>query len=171
MMVAGMAADDASLSDQAAFASSLEPLLPMAFRLAYAMLRRREEAEDVVQEAALKAWWKRHTFRRGAQLRPWFLAIVANESKMANRRAKRVIDAAPEVVPDDSADVTDLRRAMSTLDAQTRMVLVLRYYLDLPHSEVARILGVSEGAARVRVHRALARLRPAIDVSEDPSYG
>ncbi|TME90651.1 MAG: sigma-70 family RNA polymerase sigma factor, partial [Chloroflexi bacterium] len=91
--------------------------------------------------------------------------------KMANRRAKRVIDAAPEVVPDDSADVTDLRRAMSTLDAQTRMVLVLRYYLDLPHSEVARILGVSEGAARVRVHRALARLRPAIDVSEDPSYG
>jgi len=171
MMVAGMAADDASLDDQAAFASSLEPLLPMAFRLAYAMLRRREEAEDVVQEAALKAWWKRNTFRRGAQLRPWFLAIVANESKMANRRAKRVIDAAPEVVPDDSADVTDLRRALSTLDAQTRMVLVLRYYLDLPHSEVARILGVSEGAARVRVHRALARLRPAIDVSEDPSYG
>ena len=61
--------------------------------------------------------------------------------------------------------------SFTNLPDRQRECLALRYYLDLPHSEVARILGVSEGAARVRVHRALARLRPAIDVSEDPSHG
>jgi RNA polymerase sigma-70 factor (ECF subfamily) len=136
------------------------------------MVRQRHEAEDVVQEAALKAWRKRRTFRPGSSLRPWFLAIVANESRMAIRRAKRGVEAAPEAVPaDDQAEVADLRRALATLDAQSRMVLVLRYYLDLPHADVARILGISEGAARVRVHRALGRLRPVIDVTEDPGNG
>jgi RNA polymerase sigma-70 factor (ECF subfamily) len=171
-MVAGLAADGVNLDDQAAFARSLEPLLPIAFRLAYAMVRRREEAEDVVQLAALKAWRKRGMFRPGAELRPWFLAIVANESRMALRRVRPEYPTTEAASEDpDAAAIQDLRRALAGLDAPSRMVLVLRYYLDLPNAEVARVLGVSEGAARVRVHRALARLRPAFDVAEDPSHG
>src|SRR5450759_505998 len=75
-----------ALDDEVAFANSIEPLLTMAFRLAYGMLRNRDDAEDAVQEAAMKAWRKRATFRPGAEPRPWFLAIVANECKMARRR-------------------------------------------------------------------------------------
>src|ERR1051325_11610652 len=90
---AGVTAGGIDLSDQDAFARGLEPLLPLAFRLAYAMLRHRDDAEDAVQEAAAQAWRKRRTFRAGAELRPWFLAIVSNECRMAIRRNKRVAPA------------------------------------------------------------------------------
>lgn len=161
-----------AFSDEAAFADSIEPLLPIAFRLALAMMRSRVDAEDVVQEAAMRAWQKRRSFRPGAEPRPWFLAIVANECRMALRRRRR--HPADELKPADAiakpADVEEadqLRRALSRVGSNDRLVLVLRYYLDLPAEEVARTLGISPVAARVRVHRALARLKPEIEVDAD----
>lgn len=157
--------EGANISEQEEFVRGLEPLLPFAFRLAYAMLRHRDDAEDAVQEAAARAWRKRETFRAGAELRPWFLAIVANECRMAMRRNRRVVAVQPEATP-DSDEAVALRRALGRLDVNSRLVLVLRYYLDLPFEEVARTLGISSGAARVRVHRALHKLRPAFEVEE-----
>ena len=164
-------AGSSELNDQAAFANSIEPLLPMAFRLAYGMLRQRDDAEDAVQEAAAQAWHKRRTFRAGAEVRPWFLAIVVNQCRMALRKSRRALmmDVAPTgVEPEQTAA---LRRALVRLDMNSRVVLVLRYYLDLPFDEVGRTLGISAGAARVRVHRALRRLRPAFEVEEGSGDG
>src|SRR5712664_2809225 len=73
--------------DGAAFADLLRPLYSSAFRVALALLHDRSEAEDAVQEAAVKAWRKLDTVRRGAPLRPWFLAIVANQSRSEMRRS------------------------------------------------------------------------------------
>jgi len=53
----------------------------------------------------------------------------------------------------------DLRHSLGKLPAQMKLAIVLRYYLDLPFDEVGRVLGVSEKAAKARVHRALVRLR------------
>src|SRR2546430_1444548 len=152
MMVAGMAADDASLDDQAAFASSLEPLLPMAFRLAYAMLRRREEAEDVVQEAALKAWWKRNTFRRGAQLRPWFLAIVANETKMGNEAMGRWL-----------AD------AVRTRVATARPVVTSRRWIVLVAAALVAVLVAGIAGQRLLLQRQSSPIVPAATPSPHAS--
>jgi RNA polymerase sigma-70 factor (ECF subfamily) len=167
----GVTAGRIDLSDQGAFGDGLEPLLPIAFRLAYAMLRHRDDAEDAVQEAAANAWRKRGTFRAGAELRPWFLAIVANECRMSMRRSKRT--AAPEAAASSGAsdEALALRRALARLDLSNRLVLVLRYYLDLRYEEVGKTLGISAGAARVRVHRALGKLRPAFEVEEGLSDG
>ena len=52
-----------------------------------------------------------------------------------------------------------MRRALGRLPAAMKLAIVLRYYLDLPFDEVGRVLGVSDKAAKARVHRALARLR------------
>jgi len=173
LIIAGASPGALAFDDEAAFASSIEPLLPIAFRLATGMLRNRDDAEDAVQEAALKAWRKRSTFRAGAEPRPWFLAIVANECRMARRR--RVWDLFDRLRPNDapqalagteSDDAEQLRLALARLDRKTRLVLVLRFYLDLSNEEVGRTLGISATAARVRVHRALRRLRPVIEVSE-----
>ena len=90
---AGVSDGVRSITDEEEFARALEPVLPIAFRLAYAMLRHRDDAEDAVQDAAANAWRKRRTFRAGAELRPWFLAIVANECRMARRRGRRVVTA------------------------------------------------------------------------------
>ena len=163
-----------AFDDEAAFTSSLEPLLPIAFRLANGMLRNRDDAQDAVQEAAAKAWRKRSSFRAGSDPKPWFLAIVANECKMHRRRRSWLpLDqpnssqpAAP-AVSIEAEEVDQLRAALARLDRKTRLVLVLRFYLDLSHEEVGRTLGISTGAARVRVHRALEKLRPEIQVSEE----
>jgi hypothetical protein len=75
----------ARADDGRAFAELLEPALDPAFRLAMTILNDRGAAEDAVQEAALKAWRNLGSFRPDAQLRPWFLAIVANECRTARR--------------------------------------------------------------------------------------
>jgi RNA polymerase sigma-70 factor (sigma-E family) len=148
------------------FVDRLGPLLAGAHRLAYGMLQGSHEAEDAVQEAIFKAWRARDRVRPDADLKPWFLKIVANECRQRVRRrwwsvAKRdEVPVAP--APDPTAgwaDASDLREALRRLPHEQRLVLALRYYLDLPLDEVAAALGISPGAARARVHRALGKLR------------
>jgi RNA polymerase sigma-70 factor, ECF subfamily len=67
--------------------------------------------------------------------------------------------------------VERLRWALSRLDRKHQLVLVLRFYLDLSNEEVGRTLGISAATARVRVHRAIQRLRPVIEVPEDLGDG
>lgn len=67
--------------DGEAFAELLRPEYRAAVRLARALLHNIDEAEDALQEAALKAWRKLDNLRTGSPLRPWFLAIVANQCR------------------------------------------------------------------------------------------
>ncbi len=149
----------------------LAPLMLPAYRLAFGMLRNREEAEDAVQEAALSAWKHRKTFHAGADPRPWFFAIVANRCRSTRRnRWSRLLRQADPVAPsgpttDVEADM-DLRRAVNRLGHDDRLALVLRYYVDMPYEEIAAVLGISEAAARSRTQRAVRRLRPQLGKSE-----
>ncbi len=157
----------AKAGDGRAFEELLAPVLDPAFRLAMTMLKDRAAAEDVVQDAAFKAWRRLGRFRAGAPMRPWFLTIVANECRSARRgpwwRVLRVADVAPQRAPADTwADRIDLDAALDRLAAHHLMALSLYYHLDLPIEEVARVLCCSEGAARQRIHRALAALRPGL---------
>jgi RNA polymerase sigma-70 factor (ECF subfamily) len=164
-------------ANEAAFMARIEPLLPMAYRLAYGLLRRAPDAEDAVQDATFNAWRRRSTFRPGGEVRPWFLAIVANQCRQATRTRwwSVVRRAEPEAEDGFPASTTEeslsLRAALARLPVADRTVLVLRYYLDLPFDEVAATLGVSSAAARVRTHRALARLRPQVIVPEEFENG
>src|SRR5205814_10465698 len=104
------------------FMNGIEPLLPMAYRLAYGLLRRPEEAEDAVQEATFKAWRRRTTFRPGSDIRPWFLAIVANECRQTARghwwSVVRMAEPEPEpggVRSVGSEDLWNLRAALARL--------------------------------------------------------
>ena len=165
----------ATAGDGPAFAELLEPVLDPAFRLAMTMLKDRAAAEDAVQEAALKSWRKLDRFRSGAELRPWFLAIVANECRSARRsrwwQVIRFDDATPfepAAAPERPlADRIDLETALDRLPKHHLLALTLYYQLDLPIEEVARGLGCSAGAARQRIHRALAALRPGMAVEVD----
>ncbi len=152
-----MRLERAKAGDGHAFDELLAPVLDPAFRLAMTMLKDRGAAEDAVQEAALKAWRALGRFRAGAELRPWFLAIVANECRSARRgRWWRVLR---------FGDAGQLGGAV--LARHHLLALAVYYHLDLPIDEVARVLGCSSGGARQRVHRALAALRPAMAVEVD----
>ena len=159
--------------DPAAFEALLAPVVVDAHRLATALLNDPGLAEDAVQEAAVKAWRKFDSFREGAEFRPWFLAVVANQARdMARARRRRPWLSMPSSVhsrssvADEVVDRSSLRSALATLDRRDRLVLVLHYYLGLPWSEVAVIAGLNEATARSRAHRALRRLRPPANARE-----
>jgi RNA polymerase sigma factor (sigma-70 family) len=142
-----------------------------------------EMAADLVAETFAQAYRSRWTYRdTGPGARAWLFGIAANELKRALRR-KRVDDRArrrlgiERVAMDelsferieelaDFAPIRDaVRRAMSSLSPKLSDAVALRVGLDLPYEEVARRLSCSEGTARVRVARGLARLNQILEAS------
>lgn len=169
-VIAATVHDEARPRDAGAFVALAEPLLPAAHRLACAMLRSRDEAEDAVQEAMLKAWRSFGRFR-GEDMKPWLLTIVANQCRQVRRgRWWSVIRSGDDLGPPRaamSADTSDLRRALYRLPHGQQLVLVLRYYLDLSFDEMAVVLKTSPKAAKSRTYRALERLRLSPEVLAD----
>ena len=164
---------DAMAGDAGAFDALLAPLLDPAYRLAVVLLQDRVEAEDAVQEAALKAWSKLGQLRGDRdRLRPWFLSVVANECRMSRRRrwwsVLRIGDlrSAGEAGDEQTVSHLDLQRAISRLPAEDRLALFTHFYLDLPLEESAKVMGVSVGAAKSRIYRAARRLRPGVALEE-----
>jgi RNA polymerase sigma-70 factor, ECF subfamily len=137
----------AKAGDRAAFAELLRPVYDDAVRLAIGMLHDGAQAEDAVQEAALHALKKISNLREGSSLRPWFLGIVANRCRTMKRaRWWSVVSLDSQRLesgPVDVASALDLRRGLMRLGHDERLVLVLRYYLDMPYEEIATTLGTS----------------------------
>ena len=136
------------------------------YRVALAILRDPDEARDAVQDAAFKAWRRFDQLRDGRSARAWFLSIVANQCRTVSKsRWWSVLKVDPPEAQGRSVDIAaavDLRRALRRLGHDERLVLVLRYYLDMPFEEIATTLGITTKAARNRVERAVRRLRPII---------
>lgn len=154
------------LADEPAFEASIGPLVEPALRLAYSMLSDRNEAEDATQEAITRAWQNRHQLRSGSALRPWFLAIVANQCRNVRRtRWFRTLRFAEILRRDQEPELDeklDLQRGLARLPFQDRQALFLHFYLDLPVEEVAAVLGISTAAAKSRIYRACHRLKPEL---------
>ncbi len=158
----------AQAGDRSAFAELLRPVYDTALRLSGALLLDANEAEDAVQEAAFTAWRRIRNLREGSSLRPWFLGIVANRCRAVKRNkwwsVSRSVPLETEAPATDLALSLDLRRALRRISYDERLILVLRYYLDMPYEEIASTLGISTKAARTRVERAIHRLRPIMQV-------
>jgi len=143
------------------------------------------DAEDVVQEAFVKAYAALGGFRAGAPFRPWFLRIVANETRnlhrSAGRRAARERSAWQRTEPlllgstaDDpfGAALSSERRAelvagLARLTEPHRQVITCRYLLDLDETETAEVLGWPRGTVKSRLHRALGRLADVLASAPD----
>jgi len=157
--------DAAKDGDDGAFEALIRPLLEPGYRLAGGMLQDHQAAQDAVQEAALKAWRKLRQLRHQSEMRPWFLAIVANECRSVRRsRWASVIklvlpDKAVEVSTDSIVSGLELRRALRGLDERKRLVVVLRWYLDLPLEEIAVITQASLHAVEGQLQRGVQELR------------
>jgi RNA polymerase sigma-70 factor (ECF subfamily) len=170
----GQLIEAARSGSREAFESLLRPLIGPACQLAFGILSDWQEAEDAVQEAAYKAWKHVGGLRPGTStLRPWFFAIVRNQCLSVRRgrwfslvRSPEVRLAAAPAPDDEAARHVDLERALLGLTRSHRLVLLWHYYLDLPLEEVGPIMGISAGAAKSQLYRALTRLRPNLEVSE-----
>ena len=160
--------------DRAAFDEIVRRTHRDTFRLALRLTADPEDARDVVQDAYLRAYRGLKRFRGDAQFTTWLYRITANcASSHAGRRARHrhdeldvgtvVVDERPESDPASSAEFGALRRdldaAIADLPPRLRAVVVLRDVYDLPHEAIAAELGITESAAKVRLHRARLRLR------------
>jgi RNA polymerase sigma-70 factor (ECF subfamily) len=164
----------AAAGEEREFLQLVEPVLPLAHRLAVGLLHSPSDADDAVQSALLNAWRHYGQFRPGSELKPWLLTIVANECRRQRRNRWWSVIKGPAAVNEESAEsgvtdpaVADLRRALYRLPHDQRLVVILRYYMDLSFDEVAQTLGISTKAAKSRTYRALERLRLSPEVSPD----
>jgi RNA polymerase sigma-70 factor (ECF subfamily) len=168
----------AKRGDAAAYGELVRMHQDIAFRTACLITRDAADAEEAAQDGFVKAYRALGRFRRGAELRPWLLRIVANEARnrrrSTGRRAALVLRAEREVVSGGAApspettviaaeERTRLLEALEALPDDSRLALACRYLLELDEAETAAALGVRRGTVKSRVSRALDRLRESYD--------
>ncbi len=164
----------AQQGDRPAFDELVRATYADTYTLAYRLTGDEEDARDVVQDAYLRAFRGIKRFRGDAQFSTWMYRITANCAATHLGRGARhrhvelteateLVDDRPESDPQVSADAGALRQrvqeAIAELPPRLRAVVVLRDVYDLPHTDIAAELGISESAAKVRLHRARRRLR------------
>ena len=141
-------------------------------RTAYLMVGDRGDAEDIVQECMFRVARKWPRVRKmehpGAYARRVMVSLVLDGRHQRARRTLELAANAPEgVQPTASMDArADLIWALRGLSQRHRAVLVLRYFSDLPETEVAAILGCSVGTVKSSASRALTQLRLTLEESE-----
>ncbi len=131
-------------------------------------------AEDLVQEVFVRVLKYRHTWRDEAEFVPWMFALARNAAvdhfRSRTRDSKRDAAALPDLTPQPAHAVerleeleraSQLRAALDLLAPDKREVLLLARFGELKHERIAAMLGISPGAVRVRLHRALKELREA----------
>jgi RNA polymerase sigma-70 factor (ECF subfamily) len=149
------------------------------FAIAYGILQNREEAEDVVQDALVKAWKTRWRVRDPEKFPAWLATIARHRAHDIFRKRRTVplsttIDEAIEpsrtAEPNSSELDQQLRSALAALPELHRAALTLRYFEEMDYRSIENILGLSNGALRGILGRALAsmrkQLRPALASSD-----
>jgi len=134
-----------------------------------------QDAHDVVQEAFVRAWASCERRALPERPLPWLLTITRNEALRARSRDRRdtffedrdeLPDPRAGASLDDVALRVDVGRALRTLSAEDRKLLELRYEDDLTQPAAAAALGIPEGTAKVRLHRARGRLKGLLRADE-----
>lgn len=167
--------DDALLVEQArrgatdALSELFERYWPVAWRTAYALLADRAAADDAAQDGLQRAFASLARFERGRPFEPWLKRIVANRALDELRRERRrpAVEAqAPRIGPQPADDAPSLAAAVAALPEEKRVVVVLRYWLDLSVEDIAVELGLPRGTIGSRLSRALDELRRTLEDSD-----
>ena len=127
----------------------------LLFRISYAILGSREDAEDAVQEVFYKYLVKQPIFQDAEHEQAWFLRVISNQSKdMLRRRKVRTTLTLEEIeeyeiAPEQATILQDL----FSLPETYKMVMILHYLEDLSVQDIARSQGLSVSAVKMRLAR------------------
>jgi RNA polymerase sigma-70 factor (ECF subfamily) len=163
--------------DRDAFGELVGRYQEVAFRAAYLITRDAGLAEEAAQDGFVRAHQSLRSFRTGEPFRPWLLRIVTNlalNQVRGRSRRLRLLErvgvlsgAQREPAADDAVFANERQRllwqAIRELPEDDRVVLYLRYFLDLPEKEIAAVIGKAPGTVKSRLSRSGARLRAVIE--------
>ena len=146
-----------------------------AFQLAAALVNDHGVAEEIVQEAFLRALASRRTPKEMPEFRRWLYRIVLNLAREHHRRQARWrklplrpkpgID--PEVEAERRMGDVEMAEALRHLTPREREAIYLRFFQDAAYEDVAAIMRISQSTSRVLVHRALDKLRDRLMRKEE----
>ena len=160
-----------------AFSDLVRATYDDTYSLAFRLVGNAEDAQDVAQDTYLRAFRAIGRFRGESNVATWLYRITTNcASTLLARRYRighdslhdddAIVDQRPEHDPELAAHASELRdraiAALATLPVKLRSVIVLRDVYDLSHDAIARQLGITESAAKVRLHRARQKLRSTL---------
>jgi RNA polymerase sigma-70 factor (ECF subfamily) len=175
------------------FYELIRPYERAVFIAAFSVLQDETEAEDVAQEAVVKAFEHLKSFRRESKFSTWLIQIAINEARMRLRKGrKHLYESTDEPLPDESGeyfpkDFADwreipsealernelrqaLQRAINNLSPIYREVFVLRDVENINITETAKILGISEASVKTRLLRARLQMRDALAPGYDGAW-
>lgn len=163
----------APLSD-AAFKAELTTLIPHLRAFARSICGNATLADDLAQDAMLKAWKARASFKPGTNMKAWSFTILRNVFYSEKRRSWRRQPLDPEVAeatlvandtPSDALELLALRNALAELPEDQREALILVGAGGLPYEEVAEICDCAIGTVKSRVSRARKALIAALETN------
>ncbi|OGR02930.1 MAG: hypothetical protein A2284_11340 [Deltaproteobacteria bacterium RIFOXYA12_FULL_61_11] len=152
------------------------------FNLAWHCVGDRSDAEDLTQEVFLRYAERRGSLTLDLQLKAWLYRVAVNRcidrkrrfarslAKLARWKDQREVERAGERgFPGETTLLA--REVLATFDATTRVLIVLKYVEELEYQEIAELTGISVTALKVRLHRALERVRQRRNLEEEPEHG
>ena len=155
--------------DVEAFSRLVDRHYDRCARIAMRILGNREDAEEAIQDAFLRAFRGLGSYEDRERFSAWLTRILVNQCRTIRARVQRreevfsdldLQDAQFVADPEAASNVwPDLERALAQLPPDQREAVVLRYADDLTYEEMARVTGAGESALKMRVQRAFARLR------------
>lgn len=162
--------------DEAAWESLTRRHQDAVFRLAYLVCGTADDAEDVAQEAFIRAFESLDRFDASRPMRPWLLQIARNLAYNRRRSIRRYLNALERFTRNEPEPITTvgtaepahwdaqmLWQAVRRLKRQDREVIYLRYFLETSVVDTAQILDIAEGTVKSRTYRALQRLQHLIE--------
>src|SRR5437773_1730515 len=165
--------------DREAFEMIIRTQSRALFAIAYGILRNREETEDAVQDALVKAWKSRWRVRDPKKFPAWLTMIARHRARDVFRKRRHVAlsDDMTKPLEQESATGTEsldrhVHSALAALPEIYRSALMLRYFEEMDYRSIENALGLTNGALRGILGRALAamrkQLRPALTALERP---
>jgi RNA polymerase sigma factor (sigma-70 family) len=158
--------------DREAFEMIIRAHSRTLFAIAYSVLQSREEAEDAVQDSLVKAWKTRWHVRDPEKFPAWLATIARYRAHDVFRRrrtvpiSEQILEPTEPALSNATALDQQLQSALATLPELHRAVLTLRYFEEMDYRTIENTLGLTNGALRGILGRALAamrkQLRPAL---------
>jgi RNA polymerase sigma-70 factor, ECF subfamily len=155
-------ANRAGQGDVSAFAQFVGRYRAPLISYVHGLTGRRDDAEELAQEAFCRAWEKLPSLRRADLLVSFVYRIAHNLAVSASRRPRPVTLQIDQAAPERTDSTVDVHRAVARLPEAHRVVVSLRHFAGLSHEEIARVLDLPAGTVRSRLSRAYDRLRPLL---------